>query len=576
MNTQIDLIKAQVLLMLGSLADTVAAAKKRIGKDSSSPLAKLMKVSLASVMLLSSGLLTSPAHALPKDPPEQTVDCLGDLQGSISTKDQSVNLWETSILSWNVNVPRGCTGVKLYVDGVVVSPIGSRSIQPIANTVYRLQAVFRNGRREVGLASIKVVLPENLTISANYLAPQLVQALEEGKVKSIFIENHVELDLSGYEGIAIGAGVTLAGGRTVREPGPRLYTTTRPRMLFDITGDNVRITGVRIEGADMGVAEGDTEGVGIFVQPTVDIHNVEIDHNELSGWSWAAVQVWDGSEKIDYVTNSSAVRIHDNFIHHNQHINGDGYGVAVGYGAYALIERNVFDYNRHAISGEDGREGSGYLAYRNLVLENGGLQDKYLGFWTHTHQFDMHARNDCFPWHYNCGPAGEYMDIRYNSFFYTEEKAFKLRGTPAIGADVIDNVFAHAALFTTVVQLGGGATQVIPGALAQNESGLHASNNLVGVNGMNELGSCDFDGDGLNDLFLATGQTWWYSSGGDQPWVYLNTSKKRRAEVTLGFFDGDNRCDVLVDGVIYPGGKTPKSSVNTPLFGGVASATLGN
>jgi len=152
------------------------------------------------------------------------------------------------------------------------------------------------------------------------------------------------------------------------------------------------------------------------------------------------------------------------------------------------------------------------------------------------------------------------LDWEKSPFFYTEEHAFKLRGTPAIGAYVTDNVFAHSALFTTVVpQPAGASPQVIPGALAQNESGLHASNNLVGVNAMNELSSCDFDGDGFPDTFLATGQTWWYSSGGDKPWVYLNTSKKRRVEVTLGFFDGDNRCDVLADGIIYPGGTSRNS-----------------
>ena len=44
------------------------------------------------------------------------------------------------------------------------------------------------------------------------------------------------------------------------------------------------------------------------------------------------------------------VRIHHNFIHHNQQDGTDGYGVAVVNRAYALIEKNVFDYNRHAIA----------------------------------------------------------------------------------------------------------------------------------------------------------------------------------------------------------------------------------
>lgn len=130
----------------------------------------------------------------------------------------------------------------------------------------------------------------------------------------------------------------------------------------------------------------------------------------------------------------------------------------------------------------------------------------------------------------------------------TKGPAIKLRGTPEGWMAVSDNVFVHDSLKHDAVDW--------------TENGPVLSDNLVNINGTNELGACDFDGDGLNDLFLATGQTWWYSSGGDTPWVYLNTSKKRRAEVALGFFDGDNRCDVLADGIIYPGGKPQKQLGN--------------
>ena len=44
----------------------------------------------------------------------------------------------------------------------------------------------------------------------------------------------------------------------------------------------------------------------------------------------------------------------------------------------------------------------------------------------------MHGTDDCGVFgHHNCGGAGEYMDIRYNSFFYTRDNAFKLRGPRA-------------------------------------------------------------------------------------------------------------------------------------------------
>src|SRR5262245_32963441 len=112
------------------------------------------RISIVSFILLTVRLQCSPAHALPatNDPPDQTIDCLGNLQGSISTAPQTVNLGQSATLSWNVKVPSGCTGVKLYVDNVAVSPIGSRIIQPIANTGYQLNALFLGGRRTLANA----------------------------------------------------------------------------------------------------------------------------------------------------------------------------------------------------------------------------------------------------------------------------------------------------------------------------------------------------------------------------------------------------------------------------------------
>jgi hypothetical protein len=155
--------------------------------------------------------------------------------------------------------------------------------------------------------------------------------------------------------------------------------------------------------------------------------------------------------------------------------------------------------------------------------------------------------------YHNCGDAGHSMYIRHNTFLYTAGDAIKLRGTPLHpdGMSVTSNVFAHNNLRASV-----HLTEVLEAtAIEQTETGLFESASLLGVNGKNELGACDFDGDGINDSFLATGQTWWYSSGGDKPWVYLNTSLKRRSQVTLGFFNADNICDVWVDGIVFPGGK---------------------
>jgi Right handed beta helix region len=260
-------------------------------------------------------------------------------------------------------------------------------------------------------------------------------------------------------------------GRTIRY-GPKTVPFARAGLGgFGVAGSNVRITGLRIQGAEMGVADADAPGsTGISIRSWT---NIEIDNNEIYGWGGAAVEVLDDVQKIALASNAMTVRIHDNFIHHNQHQEKHGYGVSVGNGAYALIEKNVFDWNRHAITG-DGSNDSGYLAYRNLVLEHGGLTYWALGTWAHTHMFDMHGQESCLLGDRNCGRAGEYMDIRYNSFLYKGYESFKLRGTPSKRAEAAHNVFAISPLWTSFNPL-------VIGALGQTESGLREWDNQVDV-----------------------------------------------------------------------------------------------
>ena len=87
-------------------------------------------------------------------------------------------------------------------------------------------------------------------------------------------------------------------------------------------------------------------------------------------------------------------------------------------------------------------------------------------------------------------------------------------------------------------------------------------------------GQCDFEGDGVTDRFFATGQTWWYSSGGTGPWAYLNTSTKRRSELALGDFDSDGRCDVKAGSVISKGGTGPGKLSSAASSGRTITASL--
>jgi hypothetical protein len=182
----------------------------------------------------------------------------------------------------------------------------------------------------------------------------------------------------------------------------------------------------------------------------------------------------------------------------------------------------------------------------------------------HTHAIDMHAVGNChngifvgelnqFGDH-NCGQAGEYVNLEYNTVLYTAGNGIHLRGTPVrasssplstkVGMDVKNNVFAHS------VHDGGFIT---PGAFLQNEEGLHDLGNTLGLNTFNSRRSCDFDADGTPDPLIATGVTMWYASsalGGR--WTFLNRSTKRVNEISLSDVNGDGMCDVVTGPLVNP------------------------
>jgi len=205
------------------------------------------------------------------------------------------------------------------------------------------------------------------------------------------------------------------------------------------------------------------------------------------------------------------------------------------------IERNVFDFNRHAITASS--DSWGYVAHQNLVLRGGGRHARW--YREYTHQFDVHGTDNCIG-HLNCGAAGEDFVFTENAFQYAHETwypfdasipAIKVRGNPGVGALVERNVFVHDSAADAIAQSGGYGDNI--------SRPLELKDNTFGVDSYGQYGVCDFDGDDLDDLFLATGVTWWYASSGKMHWTYLKAASERVHQVGLGDFDGDGRCDVF-------------------------------
>jgi hypothetical protein len=110
--------------------------------------------------------------------------------------------------------------------------------------------------------------------------------------------------------------------------------------------------------------------------------------------------------------------------------------------------------------------------------------------------------------------------------------AIKLRGAPRELGRITGNVFAHESVDDAV-------DTFTPSWL------LTIAENKADFDTYGRYGVCDIDGDGKDDLFLATGASWWFSSAGKMQWTYLKLSTKTLDEILLGDFDGDGRCDVF-------------------------------
>ena len=305
----------------------------------------------------------------------------------------------------------------------------------------------------------------------------------------------------------------------------------------DKPSDHIRIAGFRLFGPSFEQQSG--IDVGIRIHRCLD---VEISNMEIAGWGAAGINV-QATEDDPRITNFSDVRIHDNFFHHNQHpsIGGraDGYGVVTSLKARAHIYRNVFDFNRHAIAATGTTHG--YVAEENLVLKGGGYHGGSVNEWTHI--FDVHGTG-CSWSDDLCGQAGEEFLFDRNSFQYRNDNAIKIRGKPGKKVVISRNIFPHPGLegswrpdfiHLDAIHLNTGDNVEV------------RTDNIIKTDTFGDYAVCDFDGDGIDDLFLATGATWWFSSSGRFHWTFLNTSSTRKSELRFGYFDDDDRCDVLTE-----------------------------
>jgi hypothetical protein len=348
--------------------------------------------------------------------------------------------------------------------------------------------------------------------------------------------------------IRLRSGVTLRSGREGLTLGARIFieaTAPAKYSLFRVDGDDVRIEGLRIHGPSTSHdAPTSATGIEVFaVSATTSStpgrvrSNIVIQENELSGWPHAAIKVFGqyAATPAQTMTSSESeeVLITRNYFHHNV-MDGTGYGVHVGRGSYAQIRGNVFDYNRHAVS-SDGKANGGYIARYNYVLAGGHCEERPWGCFYNQH-FDVHGTGEGG----DGGAGGEYFLISQNTIRGDQtyrvimvRPAFQLRGEPEIGAYFHNNVLMH--------DNADDAVRIHENSI-DNYS---IAGNRYQLDTSNDLAVGDFDGDGRDDVFVANGTAWFYSSGGKTEWRYLKNSTTPIEQLGFGDFDGDHKTDVF-------------------------------
>ncbi|HEY7500439.1 MAG TPA: VCBS repeat-containing protein [Vicinamibacterales bacterium] len=403
-----------------------------------------------------------------------------------------------------------------------------------------------------------------------------------------------EIDLSNFLEIPIRSCIQIKSTRRGLDQGGIIYTNSVTNVdggedeafsLFDVRGHDVRLEGFRFRGPSNGStsgSQGRVSGVRITQNSVLGLGgNVVIEN--VNAWFWTkeafsvngqvyatTVEEVAADTPLVGVDRAGLVRVSRNFIHHNSR-DGLGYGVTVNSGGYAVIEANLFDHNRHAIA-SNGAPYTGYIARYNYVLEGGYTQGTF-AYWNQ--HFDVHGSDGGYG-----GVAGETFDIAFNTFrgdqhYYGETRpAFMLRGTPTNGAFFHDNVLVHANQGEAVRLKSPDCFVVDDYSSYYDEDLCHlvVGPNTYDTDTTGNLAVGDFDGDGRDDVFLANGTGWWYSSAGLTEWRFLQASTLLVGSLRFGRFDADLKTDVLVtDGTqwgVSSGGTTPP--VARPAYDGLA------
>lgn len=232
---------------------------------------------------------------------------------------------------------------------------------------------------------------------------------------------------------AIPANVTIASNRGENGSlGGRIYQShlmndpswSTRKVFFTTGGENVRITGLRLEGPFTTELHSNAS-TGIDQRGGIKITKgwAEVDNCELSGFSYGAISTRGLTDVSEYSY------IHHNYIHHCR-CNGYGIGVDATGPASTLIEANIFDYCRHDVSG------SGYAS------ESYEMRYNFIGDYALSHPIDLH-HVDTSPYH-----AGDWFLVHHNTITHAVDSGGGYHGGVVIRGPPDSSFYLYNNWFT--------------------------------------------------------------------------------------------------------------------------------
>jgi hypothetical protein len=347
--------------------------------------------------------------------------------------------------------------------------------------------------------------------------------------------------------LKVPAGVTIRGNRRGVNLGPQIWLKNGHNStgdgddpgLFVTSGSGARITNLRLKGPGRDPDGGKPAVKGINGNANF---SAIIDHNDMSDWTISAVDL--NGDFADVLTcpaqlpdRPKIVRVLRNYIHDNRQNHNppasDGYGVASGSGSNPLIFANMFQKNVHSVT-SDGYAFSAYAVVSNIFMPGNDSTD-----------VDMHGETGAAG--HDGGIGGLGAEVSQNTFLGIDKTNFGTRGVPCSGA--LDTFFGNVVLRDVsgaITVFAKGQSDSVPWvSVTPNVPFMRVNSKFSVLNPTQLFLVGDFDGDGRDDLFMATGTGWYYSPGGNAEWRFLSAKTETVDALLIGDFDGDGRADVF-------------------------------